>query len=83
MFLSFHFNQNYSNNTNSIRYFIIHGLVLFIKLISSVEHMLYAWSFSHNAAVPIAIKQNKLFIYLNTQTTVYIGGAGNSNKNKT
>ena len=35
----------------------MHGLGLCIKLDSFVAHMFYVWSFSHNTAVPIAIKK--------------------------
>ena len=45
-----------------------------------MTHMFYAWSFSHNTAVTIAIKQNKKMI---TCTTVFAWVAGNSNRNKT
>ena len=44
--------------------------------------MFYAWPFIHNTEVPIYIKQNKYHIFLNTHTTVFAWGAGNSNKTK-
>ena len=58
----------------------MHGLVLCIKVDSYVAHMFYAWSFSHNTAVPIAKNKNKYFLYLNKNTTVFTWGSGNNNK---
>ena len=55
-------------------------LGLRIKLDSFVAHMFYAWSFSHNTAVPISIKKNKYFISLNTYTNDFAWGGVNSNK---
>ena len=45
--------ENDHDETNIIQYFIMHGLVLFIKVDSYVAHIFYAWSFSHNTEVPI------------------------------
>ena len=59
------FNENYSNDTKIIQYFIMHGLVLCIKLDSFVAHMFYAWSLINNTSVPISIKSNKNFLSLN------------------
>ena len=59
----------------------MHGLGLFIKVDSYVAHLFYAWPFSHNIAVPIAKKKKKYLPSLNTNTTVFSKGAGNSNKN--
>ena len=42
--------------------------------------MLYTWSFSHNTEVPRAINNNKYFLLLITNTTVFAWGAGNSPK---
>ena len=75
--------KNYSEDTNIIKYFIIHGLVLCTKVDSIVAHMFYAWSFSHNTSVEIAINKNKYFFSLNTNTDVFSWGDGNSNKNRT
>ena len=50
--------QNDSNDTNIIQYFSMRGLGLCIRVDSYVAHIFYAWSFSHNAAVPIDIKKN-------------------------
>ena len=58
----------------------MHGLGLCINVNSYVAHMIYTWSFNNNTAVPIAIKKNKYFLFLNTQTTVFSWGAINSNK---
>ena len=70
-----------SVDTEIIQYFIICGLVLFIKVNSYVAHMFYAWSFSHNTAVLVAINKNKYLLSLNTHTTVFAWGTGNYNKN--
>ena len=56
------------------------GLGLCIKVDSYVAHMFYAFSFSHNTEVPIAIKNNKYFISLNTHTTAFAWVAVNSSK---
>ena len=63
-----------------IQYFIVHGLGLCIKVDSYVAHMLYAWSLSHNTAVPIAINNNKYLISLNENAAVFSWGAGISKK---
>ena len=77
------FFQYDSNGTKIIPYFIMHGLGLCIKLNSFVAHMFYAWSFSHNTVVQIAIKHNRKFLSLNTYTNVFTWGNVNSNKNRT
>ena len=69
------------NDTQVTQYFIMHGLGLCIKVDSYVTQMFYAWSFSHNTAVPIAKKKNKYFISLSKNATLFAWGAGNSNKN--
>ena len=58
----------------------MHGLGLCIKLNSYVAHMFYACSLGHNKSVPISIKHNRYLLSLNTYTTVFYWGAGNSNK---
>ena len=58
-------------DTNIIKYFIMHGLGLFIKVDRYVAHMFYEWSFSHNISDPISIKKNKYFLSLNTKTNVF------------
>ena len=77
----FIYNEKDSVYTEILQYFIIHGLGLCIKVSSFVAHMFYAWSFSNNAAVTIAIKKNKYFLSLITHTTVFDQGYGNSNTN--
>ena len=74
MYLSINFDQNDSNDTNIIQYFIMYGLVLFIKLNTFVAHMFYVWLFSNNKSVPIYIKQNKYFLSLNTHTLMCLLG---------
>ena len=71
------------DQSNYIQYFNIHGLGLCIKLKGFVAHMLYPCSFIHNKSVTISIKHNKYFLSLNTYTTVFSWGGGNSNKNRT
>ena len=44
----------------------MHGIGLCIKINNYVVHMLYAWSLSQNIAVPIYMKQNKYYLYLNS-----------------
>ena len=75
--------ENDSNNTKIIQYFIMHGPLLCIKLNGFVLHMFYAWSFSNNKSVPIDINQNKCFLFLNTYTSFFAWGYDNSNKNIT
>ena len=55
----FIYDEKDSVGTEIIQYFVMHGLGLCIKVDSYVAHMFYAWSFGHNTAVPIAIKNNK------------------------
>ena len=57
----FTYDENDYDYTNIIKYFIMHGLGLCIKVDIYVAHMFYAWSFSCNTAVSIAIKKNKYF----------------------
>ena len=65
-----------------MQYFIMNGLGLCIKVDSYMAHMFYECSFSHNTSVTIDIKRNTYFISLNTNTTVFDWGSGNSNKNR-
>ena len=81
-FYQFVFDKYDSNDKNIEQYFVMYGLVLCIKLNIYVTHMFYVWSFRHNTAVPIAIKQNKYYLSLNTYTTVFVWGSGYSNKNQ-
>ena len=67
----FIFNEKDSVDTGIIKYFIIHGLGLCIKVDSYVSHMLYAWSFSNNTAVTTATKNKIYFLYLNTHSNVF------------
>ena len=82
-FNQFIFDRYGRNAKEIILYFIMHGLGLWIKLNSFVAHMFYAWSFSHNTVVQIAIKHNRKFLSLNTYTNVFTWGNVNSNKNRT
>ena len=65
--------ENDINYKKIIQYFIIHVLVLCIKLDIFVVHMLYAWSFIHNTELKITINKNKNFLSLNTYTAFLIG----------
>ena len=56
------FDENDSNDTNIIQYFSMRGLGLCIRVDSYVAHIFYAWSFSHNTEVPIAINKKRYFI---------------------
>ena len=75
--------ENDNDYMKIIKYFIMHGLGLCIKVDSYVAHMFYEWSFSHNRTVPIYINKNEYFIYLNTKNTVFARRARNYNKNTT
>ena len=77
----FIYDEKDSVDTNIIHFFIMHGLGLCIKVDIHVTHMLYAWSFSHNSEVPIAIKKSKYLLSFNTNTIVFALGDANSNKN--
>ena len=70
------------NDTDILQYLIIHGVGLCIKFYNFVAHMFYAWSFNHNTAVPIDIHNNKYFLSLNINTTVFAWGSGNNNNNR-
>ena len=77
----FIYNEKFKNDTQITKYFIIHRLVLCIKVYSYVDHMFYAWSSSHNTEVPIAKEKNKYLFSLNTNTTLFSWEAVNSSKN--
>ena len=49
----------------------MNGLGLCINVDSYVAHMFYAWTFSHNTAVTIAIKRTNIFFSLNKNTTLF------------
>ena len=51
----FIYDENKSDDTNIIQYFIIHGLWLYTKVDNYVAHIFYAWQFSNNKAVTIYI----------------------------
>ena len=55
----------------------MHGLGLCIKVDSYVAHF---FMYSHSVMIQQFQSQNKI-LSLNTNTTVFFGGAGNSNKN--
>ena len=71
------FDQNDSSGTNIIQHFIMHVLVLCIKLNSFVANMFYACSLIYNTAVPFSMYHNKYFISLHTRTTMFASGDGN------
>ena len=75
--------ENHSDDTNIIQYFIMHGLVLYIKVDSYLAHIFYVWSFNENKTFPVPMKKNKYFTSLNINNTVFAWGDGNSNKNIT
>ena len=60
--------------TELLQYFVMHGIGLFIKLKNHVAHMFYAWLFSYNTTVPIAIKQKKYYLALYTYIIVFDWG---------
>ena len=69
----FIYDKNNSDQKKIIRYFIMHRLLLCINVDSYVAHMFYACLFSHNTAVPIAIK--KIFSFFPwIQTLIYLIG---------
>ena len=76
----FIYDEKDNNDTHITQYCIMHGLGLCIKVDSYVAHLFYTWSFSLNTAVSISKKNNKYFLSLNTNTTVFYWGAVNSNK---
>ena len=78
----FIFDINDINDANTIQYFILNRLGLCIKIDTFVARMLYVWLFSNNIAIPIAMNNNKDYIYLNAYTTVFAWGYVNSNKIK-
>ena len=82
-FYQFIFDWDDRNDTKILQYFVIHGLGLCIKLNCYVEHMFYTCSFSHNTSVTIDIMKNGYYFSLNTYSTVFVWGDGNSNKNIT
>ena len=45
--------ESEGNDTNIIKYFIMHGLGLCIKVDNYVAHMLYTWSFSNDTALKL------------------------------
>ena len=56
------YDENDNDDTNIIKYFIMHGLGLCIKVDSYMSHMFYAWSFSNNTAITITIN-NKKYVF--------------------
>ena len=70
-------NEKDSVDKDIKQYLIMHGLWLCIQVDSYVAHMFYAWLFSHNTEVPIAINK-KNFLSLNTHSTAFACGDGNS-----
>ena len=80
MCLSVYFYKEDSGDTQIIQYYVMRGLGLCIKLNSSVEHMFYAWSFSHSTAVRIYMKQNSYLLSLDKYNTMFAWGGSNSNK---
>ena len=82
-FYQYFFRKYDSNGTNIIQHFVIHGVVLFIKLNIFVVQMFYSWSLIYNTAVPSYIKQNKCYLYLYAYNIVFAWFDENSNKKPT
>ena len=82
-FYQFVFDENDSNGTNTLPYFIMHGLGLFIKSNSFVAHIC---SMNGNSVIiqkyQFPITRIKQFFF-NTYNTVFAWVDGNSNKNRT
>ena len=70
----FTFDKEDSKDTQIIQYFVMHGLVLCIKLKSYAAHIFYTCSLGHNKASLTTIKEEKPYIYLDTYTTVFAWG---------
>ena len=79
----FIYDEKNNDDMKIIKYFIIHELGLCINVDSYVARMFYAWSFSHNTAVPIYINNNKYLLSLHSHTTVFAEGDIHLNKNRT
>ena len=58
----FIYDENCKNDTQIIKYFIMHGLGLCIKVERYVAHLFYVWSFSYNTAVPISKKRTNISV---------------------
>ena len=67
-FYQFIYDEKESIPTEIIQYFIMHGFGLCIKVDSNIAHIFYVWSFIHNIAVAITIKENKYVFSLNSHT---------------
>ena len=63
---------NKIGKTQIIKYFLMLELGICIKLESCVEHIFYAWLFSHNTAMPVLFKKDKYYISLNKCNTTII-----------
>ena len=61
----FIFDKDDNNDKNIIKYFVMHGLGLCIRLNTYVAHMFYEWSFSNNTSVPIDMNPNNYQLSLN------------------
>ena len=70
MCLSVFLNKEGSDGTQILQFFMS-GLGLCIKLNSCADHMFYTCSFSHNTALPIAMKQNKYCLDLNANKLLF------------
>ena len=66
----FFLNKEGSDGTQILQFFMS-GLGLCIKLNSCADHMFYTCSFSHNIALPIAMKNENDYLYLNAYTTMF------------
>ena len=71
------FDEDYSNVTNTILYFIFCGFGLCIKFDDFLAHIFYAWPFINNTAVTIDINNNKYLLSLNIYTNVFTWGGIN------
>ena len=56
----FIFNKYDNYDTKIGQYFVIYVLGLWIRLNSYESHRFYAWKFSHNTELPIAINQKNI-----------------------
>ena len=76
------FINSFAMKIKIIQYFIMNRLALCIKVDSYMADMFYAWLFTHDKSVSIAIKKKNIFFPLIKILLKFSWGDCNSNKNR-
>ena len=73
---AYQFISKEEDNIEFIQYFLMRGLGACVRQGSHTSHLFYAGLFSHCTAVPLFVKDNKIFFHDNNETNIFAWGGG-------